>query len=66
MDGCKGCRYWVEIDPEKQLAGECHRYAPRPELAVGMKECDWPLTQPDDWCGEHAPRDEPLTPIEAH
>ena len=59
---CKDCLFWVPIKGRSE--GECHRYAPRPEV---MHEDDkraneeetlmnWPSTQGEDFCGEWVER----------
>jgi hypothetical protein len=69
MENCKGCRFWLNWDTEDTNLGECHRFPPRmmtvretgPEgpstATVRPEDGGWPLTYPDDWCGEfqHSP-----------
>jgi hypothetical protein len=64
VDNCKGCRFWLNWDTEDTNLGECHRFPPRMLIvggsgaegtsAVTLRPDDggWPLTYPDDWCGE--------------
>jgi len=64
MEHCKGCRFWLNWDTEDTNLGECHRFPPRmatvresgPEgpttATVRPEDGGWPLTYPDDWCGE--------------
>jgi hypothetical protein len=62
---CACCRFWVryEVRPEDDAAGlgECRRHAPLPLLALqdaaagGDHLAFWPVTEPDEWCGEWAP-----------
>ena len=64
MENCKGCRFWLNWDAENTNFGECHRFPPRmmtvrecgPEgpsaATVRPEDGGWPLTYPDDWCGE--------------
>ena len=64
MEQCSECRFWRNWDSEMTNLGECHRFPPRmaPVLrsdaaetaAVTVRPTDggWPLTAPDDWCGE--------------
>ena len=50
MIKCEDCRYWQH--------GECHRYAPKPVTPQGVAYggfARWPLTNPEDWCGEAEP-----------
>lgn len=70
MEQCSGCRFWLNWDSESTNLGECHRYPPQMETArqtdvegetiVTVRPSDggWPVTAPDDWCGEYqrAPR----------
>lgn len=64
MDICKQCRFWLNWDSENTNLGECHRFPPRmatrqengPEgmsaSTIRPEDGGWPLTYPDDWCGE--------------
>ena len=64
MDQCSECRFWLNWDSEGTNLGECHRFPPRmatvhrigveAEAAATVRPEDggWPLTVPDDWCGE--------------
>ena len=64
MEICKQCRFWLNWDSENTNLGECHRFPPRmatrhdsgPEgtaaITVRPEDGGWPLTYPDDWCGE--------------
>jgi hypothetical protein len=64
MESCNGCRFWLNWDSEFTNLGECHRFPPRmaniretgPEgpvsEAVRPQNGGWPLTLPEDWCGE--------------
>jgi hypothetical protein len=65
MEQCSGCRFWLNWDSEQTNLGECHRYPPRmatihrtdaegtTTITVRPEEGGWPLTAPDDWCGEY-------------
>jgi hypothetical protein len=67
MEQCNGCRFWLNWDSEDTNLGECHRFPPRmatvprtgagQDSAVTVRPGDggWPLTYPDDWCGEFQP-----------
>lgn len=67
MEHCKGCRFWLNWDTEDSNLGECHRYPPRMAAVLGggtdgpsaasvrPEDGGWPLTYPDDWCGEFQP-----------
>ncbi len=52
---CETCQWWGIVRghlkrPDRvRRCGQCRLRAP-----FG----DWPITEPDDWCGEHQPRDE--------
>jgi hypothetical protein len=64
MEQCNVCRFWLNWDSEMTNLGECHRFPPRMatvhridaegESAATIRPADggWPLTAPDDWCGE--------------
>jgi hypothetical protein len=64
MEQCAGCRFWLNWDTENTNLGECHRYPPRMVTVQGSdpdvpttetarpENGGWPLTYPDDWCGE--------------
>ena len=48
-DSCKNCYSWWVIDPS---AGECRYLSPR-MLDDDDFSAKWPVTAPDDWCGDH-------------
>jgi hypothetical protein len=55
MEQCSICRFWLNWDSEMTNLGECHRFPPRVVPTRQVDECAegrWPLTPPDDWCGE--------------
>jgi hypothetical protein len=61
MEQCQGCRFWLNWDSEDTNLGECHRFPPRmatvqapggAAATVRPEDGGWPLTYPDDWCGE--------------
>jgi hypothetical protein len=64
MEQCSGCRFWLNWDSEQTNLGECHRFPPRmatvhridvegaTTATVRPEDGGWPLTAPDDWCGE--------------
>lgn len=64
MEQCSECRFWLNWDSETTNLGECHRFPPRmatarqpaadEEAVITLRPQDgsWPLTAPDDWCGE--------------
>jgi hypothetical protein len=64
MDQCRDCRFWLNWDSEMTNLGECHRFPPRLAVVtrtdaegdtaatVRPEDGGWPLTAPDDWCGE--------------
>jgi hypothetical protein len=77
MDNCKGCRFWLNWDTEDTNMGECHRFPPRmatvqasgsegpSKMTVRPEDGGWPLTYPDDWCGEFQPSLTRSTPSKA-
>ncbi|HEX5272247.1 MAG TPA: hypothetical protein VFW33_17240 [Gemmataceae bacterium] len=65
MEQCSECRFWLNWDSEGTNLGECHRFPPRmatvlradaeggaSAVMVRPEDGGWPLTAPDDWCGE--------------
>ncbi len=46
---CQTCRYWAPGD----LSGECRRRTP--SVADEDGNGYWPVTEPDEWCGEYEP-----------
>lgn len=54
-DSCATCRFWRSYDSAN---GQCHRYAPKPELLNTEWKGYWPDTYDHDWCGEHEPKRE--------
>jgi hypothetical protein len=67
VEQCSGCRFWLNWDSENSNLGECHRYPPRmatvhrvvaegpSTTTIRPEDGGWPLTSPDDWCGEFQP-----------
>ena len=66
---CETCR-WFEPEATKNGFGLCRRHTPRAVVAVPWLPkwlrlgfpvasmqwgAQWPITEPDDWCGEHTP-----------
>jgi len=51
---CNNCIHWIELSPEKKYAGECRRYAPKPQDK--LKRVFWPITKDYNWCGEYEPK----------
>ena len=49
---CQSCTYWVTPGNSAE-DGRCKRYAPAPHAQTVILV--WPVTQPDDWCGEFQP-----------
>lgn len=45
---CETCAYWAAQEGDD--AGECRRHSPRPRPTE--EAAHWPITEPDDWCGE--------------
>jgi len=62
---CSNCRFFFPFDGtlSETRSGMCRRYAPRPEMTMGVSERDaspgvvWPEVGDYDWCGEYAPKD---------
>lgn len=56
---CDGCRFWTAITcPEYHGQGWCNRFPPVP-LCINPgcpPVSEYPITDPDDWCGEFSPR----------
>jgi hypothetical protein len=60
---CANCRFWKVVDDDPEEPGQCHRRAPLPLRLVGdanplfhLSSTSWPVTTPDDWCGEFEPK----------
>lgn len=64
---CETCRF---REPDKRPAyantGECRRFPPQVSIWTGRGgydepvpcyEQNWPWVQPDNWCGEHQPKE---------
>jgi hypothetical protein len=55
---CENCVYWEALEGPRETLGSCHRHAPMPVLhdawpdTKPARDAWWPLTAPDDWCGE--------------
>jgi hypothetical protein len=44
---CERCRHWRALtDEDGTRLGQCRRFPPAYE--------GWPMSMPDDWCGEFA------------
>jgi len=60
MSNCRQCRFFraaaPQPAPEDRNSGECRRYPPSPPDLGARTGNDWPLVQPDDWCGEYQAR----------
>ncbi len=64
MEQCSDCRFWRNWDSEMTNLGECHRFPPQMGtvrqmdgdedvlLTIRPRDGGWPLTAPDEWCGE--------------
>lgn len=48
---CLHCRWWNAITTTGDM-GTCRRYAPDRHPSDGMSSACWPITFPEDWCGE--------------
>jgi hypothetical protein len=51
---CETCRWWEKYSSR---AGKCRSKAPF--MDFGSSDARWPFTAPKDWCGDHAPKEEP-------
>jgi hypothetical protein len=49
---CGDCAYWEGTEGPRETDGRCHRHAPSVPLNHPDLSTAWPLTEPDDWCGE--------------
>ena len=56
---CGRCRFAKPL-PFTSDRVECHKKAPRPDIALTSGSCypAWPQPWADDWCGEFQPRAE--------
>lgn len=56
---CETCRWWQDCRPNLHIDGMCRRHAPQPSNGnMGQYNSGlWPATMPNDWCGEHQPRE---------
>jgi len=70
MKLCKNCRYWHDLDYPNPgidgVTGQCRRNPPMQTKgstmgadcsAMETDEAVWPITEPDDWCGEFNEKD---------
>ncbi len=64
---CDRCRFWHEFSGNSEATpgehtGECRRHPPVIVFPFQMHDIlpaesgFWPLTRPEDWCGEFQPR----------
>ena len=67
---CSDCRWWNELATnEKRATGACRINPPVAVVAVKWVpkwfgsvtkmrwHAEWPVTDEDDWCGEHQPKE---------
>lgn len=55
---CETCRWWASnADPDDEPLDQCRKHAPRPHNWEDKSWAEWPQTLPDDWCGEHQPKE---------
>lgn len=59
---CEDCTHWNPMGSDD--VGECRRHAPIiVQRSNVWTDGHWPITSPDDWCGEHEyqppPKDQP-------
>lgn len=55
---CEKCIYWTQLNHIglgqcRKYAPGCHRVVPESKHGTEWLVTEWPLTQPDDWCGEY-------------
>lgn len=71
---CASCAFWIATDrfaDGKTIAGECRRFPPTRVVVPYWRSffergnfqvnITFPLTAPNKWCGEWAPRTDDLT-----
>lgn len=67
---CRRCCFWFKFTStfpqgNDSPTGQCRRYPPVIVTPFEMHDVlpaesgFWPLTRPDDWCGEYQPREGP-------
>lgn len=56
---CATCRFWVQWNTTIS-EGRCKAKTPIP--SPDDSSAWWPISQADDWCGEHQPRDDASPP----
>lgn len=57
-DLCGGCKWWERL---KVQQGICRRFLPNVIVMPAQTvRSDWPETLSDEWCGEFAPRPNPV------
>ena len=51
---CSTCSFYRAMQPDSEIDGYCHRYAPRKQEYEGtdILYSSWPATLKTDWCGE--------------
>lgn len=56
---CASCRFWNRSEDDAQNRREracrCHPPSVLVDAASFEAYTVWPMTQPDDWCGEYQP-----------
>ncbi|MCX8004046.1 MAG: hypothetical protein N2688_03670 [Burkholderiaceae bacterium] len=60
---CETCRFWTRDYGRltSETDAECRRHAPTPACydasgdAFPSLNAAWPITEADDWCGDHRP-----------
>lgn len=65
MRTCETCRFWARLVYFRQYGKEvaascCRKNAPRQSEPQGYH---WPLTDKEDWCGEHQQKEGERTPL---
>lgn len=56
LDPCSKCRWW--LSQRDGVYGECRIHAPRDiDKDITGRRAIWPITLPDDTCGDMTPKD---------
>lgn len=54
-DTCETCRFWAGTTHGNQLRADCRAHPP---AFTTVRNTVWPMTQADDWCGEHQSKEQ--------
>lgn len=59
---CNTCEYWKPLSGARKLHGTGYcKYGPPttvPNSSLHIITAMWPITDPDDWCGQHVSNDQ--------